>query len=313
MRLLPTLAAAIVFPCDQESLQLAMSGVFAGFIAPTLVGPEARIRDLAGKFGLDISRLPIIDTPNDPRVAGEHAARLARSGEFGALVKGSLGIEELLAPVAAAESGLRSDRRLTHAYFLDLPGQNRGVLLADAQMNVAPNLAAKRDIVHNTVLLAKALGLAAPNVALLAAMDGPTPSFRSTTDAVALKAMAMQGLFPGAVVDGPLGPDSALSPDAARARGVKSDVAGRADILIGPSMESAIMVLRTLTGLTSGLAAGVVLGATIPIVAPARHESMEVRMASCVLASLLSASRSDDTADASQRMSVADTGARVAA
>ena len=290
-----------------------MSGAFAGFIAPTLVGPEARIRDLAGKSGLDISRLPIIDTPDDPRVAGEHAARLARSGEFGALVKGSLGIEELLAPVAAVESGLRSDRRLTHAYFLDLPGQNRGVLLADAQMNVAPNLAAKRDIVHNTVLLAKALGMAAPNVALLAAMDGPTPAFRSTTDAVALKAMAMQGLFPGAVVDGPLGPDSALSPGAARARGVKSDVAGRADILIGPSMESAIMVLRTLTGLTAGLAAGIVLGATIPIVAPARHESMEVRMASCVLASLLSASRSDDKADASQRLSVADTGARVAA
>jgi phosphate acetyltransferase len=288
-RMRAPLAAAIVYACDRESLQLALSGAFAGYLAPTLVGPEARIRDLAGKSGLDISRLPIVDTPDEPRAAGIRAAQLARDGSVGALIKGSLDHEALLAPVAAPDSGLRTQQRLTHAYFLDLPGQSRGLLLADAQMNVAPNLAAKRDIVHNTVLLAQAIGVPAPNVALIAAMDGPAPAFRSTTDAVALKAMARQGLFRGALVDGPLAPDSALSLEAARAKGVASAIAGSVDVLIGPSMESALMMLRTLLALGGGLAAGVVLGARVPIVAPARYDSMETRMASCVLASLAAA------------------------
>ena len=285
----PPLAAAIVYPCDVDSLQLAMSGAFAAYLAPTLVGPEARIRDLAGKAGLDISRLPIVDTADDARIAGIRASELARDGQVRALIKGSLTAEELLAPVVAPESGLRGERRLSHVYFLDLPGQNRGLLLADAYMNVAPNLAAKRDIVQNSIQLAHALGMASPKVALLAAMDGPAPAFRSTTDAVALKAMALQGLFGTAIVDGPLAPDSALSVEAARAKGVKSEIAGRADVMIGPSMESAIMVMRTLLAVSNGLAAGLVLGASIPIVTPTRHDPMEVRMASCVLASLLTA------------------------
>ena len=280
------LPAAVVYPCDRESLQLALSGAFAGYLAPTLVGPETRIRDLASKFGLDISRLPIVGTADEPRAAGLRAVELAREGHVSALIKGSLGNEDLLGPVAAHESGLRTDRRLSHAYFLDLPGMSRGLLLADAQLNVSPNLAAKRDIVLNTIQLAISLGLAAPNVALLAAMDGPSPAFPSTTDAVALKSMAAQGMFRGAIVDGPLAPDSALSGDAARANGVTSEVAGRVDVLIAPSMESALMVLRTLLASGAGLAAGIVLGARVPIVIPARNDSMEVRMASCVLASL---------------------------
>jgi phosphate acetyltransferase len=285
-RMQSPLAAAVVYPCDRESLQLALSGAFAGYLAPTLVGPEMRIRDLASKFGLDISRLPIVDTPDQSRAAGVQAAELARDGKVSALIKGSLGNEDLLGPVAARESGLRTDRRLSHAYFLDLPGMHRGMLLADAQLNVSPNLAAKKDIVLNTIQLAISLGVAAPNVALLAAMDGPSPAFPSTTDAVALKSMAAQGMFRGAIVDGPLAPDSALSGDAARANGVTSEVAGRVDVLIAPSMESALMVLRTLLSSGSGLAAGIVLGARIPIVIPARNDSMEVRMASCVLATL---------------------------
>jgi len=290
----PPLAAAVVYPCDRESLQMALSGAFAGYLNPTLVGPEARIRDVAGKAGLDISRLPVIDCADDaPRAAGERAAELARSGHVAALIKGSLSNEDLLGPVADAASGLRTERRLSHAYFLDLPGQHRGLLLADALMNVTPNLAAKRDIVQNTIQLAIALGIPAPNVALLAAMDGPAPAFRSTTDAVALKAMALQGIFRGAVVEGPLTPDSALSADAAQAKGIKSEVAGHVDVLIGPSMESALMVLRTMLAMGGGLAAGIVLGARIPIVAPGRHDSMEVRMASCVLASLVTAAAAD--------------------
>ena len=304
------LAAAIVFPCDRESLQLALSGAFAGYLAPTLVGPEARIRDEAGKAGLDISRLPIVDTADDPRAAGLRAAELARDGHVAGLVRGDLSNEDLLAPVAAPESGLRTERRLSHAYFLDLPGQPRGYLLADAHMNVTPNLAAKRDIVQSTTLLALALGLAAPNIALLAAMDGPAPAFRSTTDAVALKAMALQGLFPGAVVDGPLAPDTALSEEIARGKSVRSDVAGHADVLIGPSMESALMVMRTLLAF-GGMAAGIVLGARVPIVAPTRHDTMEVRMASCVLATLLAAANAARPAAAGA--AAAETVARAAA
>jgi phosphate acetyltransferase len=280
------LPAAVVYPCDRESLQLALSGAFAGYLAPTLVGPETRIRDLAAKFGLDISRLPIVGTADEPRAAGVRAAELAREGLVSALIKGSLGNEDLLGPVAAHDSGLRTDRRLSHAFFLDLPGMSRGLLLADAQLNVSPNLAAKKDIVLNTIQLAISLGIAAPHVALLAAMDGPAPAFPSTIDAVALKSMAAQGKFGGAIVDGPLTPDSALSGDAARMNGVTSEVAGRVDVLIAPSMESALMVLHTILAFSSGLAAGIVLGARIPIVIPARNDPMEVRMASCVLASL---------------------------
>lgn len=313
----PPLAAAVVYPCDRESLQMALSGAFAGYLNPTLVGPESRIRAVADKAGLDISRLPIVDCADEaPRAAGERAAELARTGQVAALIKGSLSNEDLLGPVADAASGLRTERRLSHAYYLDLPGQNRGLLLADAHMNVTPNLAAKRDIVQNTIHLALALGMAAPNVALLAAMDGPAPAFRSTTDAVALKAMALQGLFRGAGVDGPLTPDSALSADAALAKGIKSDVAGHVDVLIGPSMESALMVLRTMLALSGGLAAGIVLGARIPIVAPGRHDTMEVRMASCVLASLVIAAARDALSvpgDAPGGSLTADTGARVAA
>jgi len=296
VRLLPPLVAAIVYPCDQDSLQLAMSGAFAGYLAPVLVGPEGRIRDIADKSGLDISRLQVVDTADRPRAAGIRAAELAREGSVSALIKGHLGNEDLLAPVVAVKSGLRTETRLSHAHFLDLPGHERGLLLADAQLNLSPNLAAKRDIVRNTIELAHALGLAAPHVALLAAFDGPAPAFSSTTDAVALKAMAIDGLFPRAIVDGPLTPASALSREAAHANGITSEVAGQADALIAPTMEAAIMVLRTCIAFNRGLVAGVVLGARIPIVSPARQDSMETRMASCVLAALLARTASDKTA-----------------
>jgi len=311
-RLRPPLGAAIVFPCDRESLQLALSGAFAGYLTPTLVGPEIRIRDVAGKAGLDISRLAVVDTPDDAREAGLRAAQLARDGHVAALVKGSLATQELLGPVVAQDSGLRTERRLSHAYFLDIPSQARGYLLADAQMNVVPNLAAKRDIVQNTIQLAVALGVATPNVAVLAAMDGPAPAFPSTMDAVALRAMATQGMFPEANVDGPLTPDAALSADAARSRGVTSEIAGAVDVLIAPAMESALMVMRTMLALGGGLAAGLVLGARVPIVLPARYDSMEVRMASCVLASLLSIALANPAKSESASLA-ADTSTRAAA
>jgi phosphate acetyltransferase len=285
-RLLPPLPVAVVFPVDRDPLQLALSGAFAGYLAPTLVGPEPRIRDAANRAGLDISRLSIVDTPDEPRAASERAVALAREGIVQSLVRGSLAQEELLGPVAASESGLRGARRLSHATFLDIPGQSRFLLLADASLNVAPNLAAKKDIVHNTVELALALGVTAPHVAILAAKAAIAPAFPSTSEAAALRSMAAQGAFPGATVDGPLTPDVALSSEAARIAGVKSEVAGRADVLIAPTMEAAVMLGRTLTGVTGGLAAGLVLGARVPVIMPSPRDPMDVRIAACVLASL---------------------------
>ena len=313
VRLQPPLATGIVFPCDRDALQMAFSGAFAGYIAPTLIGPERRIREAADKAGLDISRMPVVDTPDDPREAAARAVALARDRQVAALVKGSLANEDLLGVVAAQDSGLRTPSRLSHAYFVDIATQPRGYLLADAQMNVSPNLAAKRDIVHNTVHLARALDIATPKVALLAAMDGAAAAFASTTDAVALKSMAAQGRFPGAVDDGPLTPDSALSADAANSKGVKSEIAGLVDVLIAPSMESGLMVLRTMLALSNGLAAGIVLGARIPIVAPMRHDSMEVRMASCVLASLVARASPSSLFEAPGTSLARETGTRAAA
>lgn len=315
-RLLPALPVAVVFPVDRDSLQLALSGAFAGYVAPTLVGPDERIRDAANRAGLDISRLAIVDTPDEPRAASEQAVMLARDGTVSALIRGSLAHEELLAPVAAPESGLRGERRLSHATFLDLPGQSRFLLIADASLNVAPNLAAKKDILENTLDLAYALGVVAPNVALLAAKCTVAPAFPSTSEAAALRSMASQGAFPGAVVEGPLTPDVALSSEAARLHGVKSEIAGRADLMIAPTMEAATMVLRTLTGVTGGLAAGLVLGAKVPVVMPSPRDPMEVRIASCVLASLVFAAGTSARLSPAAPVSAApasENGARVAA
>lgn len=291
-RRLSPLAVAVVFPVDADSLQVALSGAFAGYLAPTLVGPEARIRDTALRTGLDITRLPLIDTADEPRAAGERAVQLASAGEVGALIKGTLANDDLLGPVAEPGSGLRTDRRLTHVYFLDLPGQLRGLVLTDALLNLTPNLAAKRDIVANAVRFATALEIATPNVALLAPRNFVVPAFASTSEAAALKSMAAQGFFGDAIIDGPITPDIALNADAQRVHGVQSNVAGRADILVAPDQEAATMVLRTLTGITGGLAAGLVVGAKVPIVSCAQHDPMEVRMASCVLASLVCAASS---------------------
>jgi phosphate acetyltransferase len=289
VRHLPAHRAAFVFPCDRESLQLALASAFTGTLAPVLVGPEARIRDVAAKAGIDLAALPIVDTDDAPRMAAMRAVELARAGSVAVLVKGSLGNEDLLSCVSAPGSGLRGPRRLSHACFVDLGGWPHGILLADTQLNITPNLAAKRDIVQNTIALAHVLGETTPRVALLAATDVVNPAFPSTADAAALKAMAEQGAFEDALIDGPLAADSALSADAAETNGRQSEVAGRADVLIAPGMEAGLLVLRTLTSLTEGLAAGLVLGARVPIVAPLRTDSMEVRMAACVLASLVAA------------------------
>jgi phosphotransacetylase len=287
VRNFPPLPTAIVYPCDRDSLQIALSGEFAGYLAPVLVGPEARIADAAAQAGLDLSRMERVDTPDEPFAAAQQAVVLARNGEVRALIKGSLYPDDLMRAVAAPDSGLRSERRLTHAYFVDVPNFVRPFVLSDAVLNIAPTLAAKREIVQNAIELARAVGMTKPQVAVLAAVEGVTAALPATGDAAALAKMAVQGLINGAVVEGPITVDSALSATAARANGIESKIAGQANVLIVPSLESGAMMVQMLTAMFGALAAGVVLGAKIPIVLANRSDTMEVRMASCVLASLV--------------------------
>lgn len=287
VRNLSALPVAVVYPCDRDSLQIALSGQFAGYLTPVLVGPEPRIADAAAQAGLDLARVTIIDTPDEPFLAAQRAVALARSGEVRALIKGSLYPDDLMRAVAAPEGGLRGEHRLTHAFFVDVPGYARSFLLSDAVLNIAPNLAAKREIVQNAIDFAHALGNVNPQVAVLAAVEGVTPALPATGDAAALVKMAAQGMITGGAIEGPLTADSAMSAAAALANGVDSKIAGNADVLIVPSLEAGALMLRTLTGMFGALAAGIVLGAKVPIVLAARGDSMETRMAGCVLASLV--------------------------
>lgn len=287
VRNFPPLPTAIVYPCDRDSLQVAMTGQFAAYLAPVLVGPEARIADAAAQAGLDLSRIERVDTPDDPFAAAQAAVALARNGTVSALIKGSLYPDDLMRAVAAPDSGLRGERRLTHAFFVDVPNFARPFVLSDAVLNIAPTLAAKREIVQNAIELARAVGMTTPQVAVLTAVEGVTAALPATGDAAALVKMTGQGLITGAIVEGPITVDSALSAAAARANGIESKISGQADVLIVPSLESGAMMLQLLTAMFGALAAGVVLGARVPIVLGSRSDTMEVRMASCVLASLV--------------------------
>jgi len=286
-RNLPALRAAVVYPCDQDSLQNALSARFAGYLEPTLVGPEKRIADAAAHAGLDLSRIALIDTADDPSVAAQRAVAMAKSGEVQALIKGSLYPDDLLRAVVAPESGLRGERRLTHAFFVDVPGYPRAFVVSDALLNIVPNLAAKRDIVQNAIDFTQALGVASPRVAILSAVEGVTAALPATGDAAALVKMAAQDVLTGGIVEGPVTADSALSPTAARTTGGAAQASGNADVLIVPGMEAGALLLRALVGMFGALVAGVALGAKVPVVLSGRGESMEVRMASCVLASLV--------------------------
>jgi phosphotransacetylase len=305
------LPTAVVYPCDRDSLQVALSAQFAGYLSPVLVGPETRIADAAAQAGLDLSRVTIVDTPDEPFVAAQRAVALARAGEVKALIKGSLYPDDLMRAVAAPEGGLRGEHRLTHAFFVDVPGFARPFLLSDAVLNIAPNLAAKREIVQNAIDFAHALGNAHPLVAVLAAVEGVTPALPATGDAAALVKMAAQGLITGGTLEGPLTADSAMSAAAARANGVDSKVAGNADVLIVPTLEAGALMLRMLTGMFGALAAGIVLGAKVPVVLAARGDSMEIRVAGCVLASLVV--QNPRPAEAQPATQPADAGVRVAA
>jgi phosphotransacetylase len=287
---LEPLPTAVVHPCDPVSLTGAVEAAEKRLITPILVGPEAKIRTAARIAGLDISRWRLVATPHSHAAAAQGVA-LVRCGEAAMLMKGSLHTDELMHEVVDAEAGLRTARRISHAFVVDVPRYPRPLIITDAAINVTPSLEDKRDIVQNAIDLARVLGVEEPRVAILSAVETVTPKLPSTIDAAALCKMAERGQITGALVDGPLAFDNAISEAAAREKGIVSDVAGRADILVAPDLEAGNMLVKELTFLAGADAAGIVLGSRAPVVLTSRADSPASRVASCAVGVLLAASR----------------------
>lgn len=277
---------AVVHPCDGPSLSAALDARDAGLITPVLVGPRARIEAVADELGLDLAGIALEDVPHSHAAAARSAA-LAAGGEVEALMKGSLHTDELMAAVLAASAGLRTGRRVSHCFVLQTPHYPRPFIVTDAAVNVAPDLMQKADIVRNAIDLAHAIGVARPRVAILAAVETVTPSMPATLDAAALCKMADRGQISGGLLDGPLAFDNAVSIAAARTKGIVSDVAGQADVLVVPDLESGNMLAKQLMYMGEASSAGIVMGAKVPIVLTSRADSRESRIASCAIALLL--------------------------
>lgn len=280
---------AVAYPCDAGSLQAAMQATQAGLITPLLVGPEARIRAAAQAAGLDLAGASIHSTADDPRAAAAQAAALCGSGQARALMKGSLHSDELLGAAVAREAGLRGSRRASHVFVMDLPGFERPLLMTDCVVNIFPTLMDKRDIAQNAIDLARAIGIARPRVAVLSAVETVTPAIPGTIDAAALCKMADRGQISGAILDGPLAYDNAISLRSAHHKGIVSDVAGQPDVLLVPSLEAGNMIYKQLVYMADAECAGLVLGMRVPIVLTSRSDSVASRIASCALAVLASA------------------------
>ena len=277
--------AAFVHPCDSNSLQAAFSVRDTGFMEPVLIGPEARIRALIEQHNFKLGITRIINTPHS-HAAAARAVELARDDDVQALVQGSLTTEELLREVVAPR-GLRTSRRLSHVLYIDVPSYPRPLIITDMMVNIEPTLQNKVDIAQNAIDFAHLMGVPEPKVAVLAGIETVTPRMRATVDAAALCKMADRGQITGGILDGPLGFDNAVSLVAARSSGLKSAVAGRADILLAPDLESGNMLAKQLEHLSDAISGGVVLGGYVPIVLTNRGDSVESRIASCVLALLV--------------------------
>jgi phosphate acetyltransferase/phosphate butyryltransferase len=276
---------AVVHPCDALSLTGALEAAHLGMIVPVLVGPRARIEAAADQAGRSLAGIEIVDTPHS-HAAAAAAVALVRAGKVAALMKGSLHTDELMEAVIDATLGLRTERRMSHVYVLDVPTYPKPLLITDAAINIQPDLAVKRDIVQNAIDLARALGIKRSKVAILSAVETVNPRMPTTLDAAALCKMADRGQITGGVLDGPLAFDNAISTVAAAAKGIVSEVAGAADILVAPDLESANMMAKQLIYLAGADAAGIVLGATVPIILTSRADSATSRLASCALAQL---------------------------
>lgn len=277
---------AVVHPCDAESITGALEARNARLIVPILVGPAAKIRQAAADAGCDLKDVDIVEVPHS-HAAAERAVQLAHESKVDALMKGALHTDELLAAVVDKAGGLRTERRMSHVFALDVPHHTKPLFITDAAINITPDLDVKRDIVQNAIDLAHALGIATPKVAILSAVETVTVKIPSTVDAAALCKMAERRQIVGGLLDGPLAFDNAISADAARIKGISSPVAGDVDILIVPDLEAGNMLVKQLVYLAGADAAGIVLGARLPIILTSRADGELARLASCALAQLL--------------------------
>ncbi|WP_374536381.1 bifunctional enoyl-CoA hydratase/phosphate acetyltransferase [Chitinimonas taiwanensis] len=289
-RALPAVRMAVAHPCDAESLRGALDAREQGLIDPILIAPLAKLQAVAEASGQSLQGVHCIDVPHS-HAAAEQAVQLARSGQVNALMKGSLHSDELLHAALSSAGGLRTERRVSHVFAMEVPAYPKPLFITDAAVNIEPDLLAKRDIVQNAIDLLHALGISEPKVAILAAVETVNPAMRATIDAAALCKMADRGQISGGMLDGPLAFDNAISADAARSKGIRSPVAGLTDILLVPDLEAGNMLAKQLQYLAGARAAGIVLGLKVPIVLTSRADNAEARMASCAIAKILAARR----------------------
>jgi phosphate acetyltransferase len=290
----PPATTIVVHPCEETALRGPAEAARVGLITPVLVGPALGIADVARKHGIDIGRFEVIDVP-DSDAAAAMAVELVRAGKGELLMKGSLHTDELMRAVTSAATGLRTARRISHVFAVDVPTYPETLFITDAAINIAPDLDAKRDIVQNAIDFYTGIGLGMPRVALLSAVETISSKIPSTIDAAALCKMAERDQITGGTLDGPLAFDNAVDPEAVKIKGIKSAVAGRAQILVVPDLEAGNMLAKNLIFLARADAAGIVLGARVPIILTSRADSVRTRLASCAVAVLYAHARRSTT------------------
>ena len=286
----PAASTIVAHPCDETSLRGPIEAAEAGIITPILVGPAAKISAVAREHKLDISRFEIVDVPHSEAAAAK-AVQLIHESKGEMLMKGSLHTDELMREVTSSKTGLRTARRISHVFIMDVPTYAETLFITDAAINIFPDLDVKRDIIQNAIDLFTQVGLGVPRVAILSAVETVTSKIPSTIDAAALCKMADRGQISGGLLDGPLAFDNAIDPEAARIKGIRSEVAGRAQILVVPDLEAGNMLAKNLIFLAKADSAGLVLGARVPIILTSRADSVRARMASCAVATLYADAR----------------------
>jgi len=286
----PPAKTIVVHPCDESSLRGSVEAAEAGLIIPILVGPAAKITATARQHNLDIARFEVLDAAHSEEAAAK-AVQLIHEAKGELLMKGSLHTDELMRAVTSSKTGLRTARRISHVFVMDVPTYAETLFITDAAINIFPDLDTKRDIIQNAIDLFTQTGLGTPRVAILSAVETVTAKIPSTIEAAALCKMAERGQITGGVLDGPLAFDNAIDPEAARIKGIQSPVAGRAQILVVPDLEAGNMLAKNLSFLAQADAAGIVLGARVPIILTSRADSVRTRMASCAVAVLYADAR----------------------
>ncbi|MEZ5905874.1 MAG: phosphate acetyltransferase [Geminicoccaceae bacterium] len=290
----PPSPTAVAHPCDESSLAGAVQAAEMGIILPILVGPRARIEAAAGAAGVDLAPYEIVDAAHS-HVAAATAVALVREGRAETPMKGSLSTDELLGAVVSRSDGLRTERRLSHCFIMDVPGYGRPLIITDAAINILPTLEEKVDITQNAIDLAHSLGIPEPKVAILSATEKVNPRLGTTVEAAALCKMADRGQITGGLLEGPLALDNAISPEAARLKGIGGPVAGHADILVAPDLEAGNMLAKSLGFLIDADSAGIVLGARVPITLTSRADSVQSRLASAAVSALVAHRRKTAT------------------